>query len=464
MRGARLPMQIREGGALRCTGPLLMLASLLAIGQAGVGECASACRQLSGDDLLHLHATGALGTEAGADDVLVLFHATPINSKESEAALETWKQLSGPLTGFALTATINCDEFAPECHALRVAHFPQAALATGGQMIFYMGPMTPKALFLFVTNNMQSPVYQLSAKKLDWWLDAEVEQDRKAVVLMHENLQMPAAFAAIARALRSSHAFAELRIVPEAVRERFHIQSLPALVMGDNKRGSFKLFKGDFKRGPLRAFLTGKSGDTETVTVDDEIVPAETYGMSQLGAANTDGSKGCVDTCIIIMTPHGSGMETLKERRRRIAVANDVLKAMRRGAGRKVIPTAVWASTAQVQAASALSECAGGADVSLAVWKVKRNRVAVLTGPLTATSGTKFLEDILAGNGNFKALPVDADMFLDRQQAAPQSWEGIVPPGLLTWTHASNIWREKQGAPPPYTETVVSPSDNAVLL
>ena len=61
MRGARLPMQIREGGALRCTGPLLMLASLLAIGQAGVGECASACRQLSGDDLLHLRHDKCVG-------------------------------------------------------------------------------------------------------------------------------------------------------------------------------------------------------------------------------------------------------------------------------------------------------------------------------------------------------------------------------------------------------------------
>ena len=43
MRGARLPMQIREGGSRICTGALLVLASLLAIGQAGVGECASAC-------------------------------------------------------------------------------------------------------------------------------------------------------------------------------------------------------------------------------------------------------------------------------------------------------------------------------------------------------------------------------------------------------------------------------------
>jgi hypothetical protein len=56
-------------------------------------------------------------------------------------------------------------------------------------------------------------LWQLSAKKLDWWLEAEVEQGRKPVVLMHQKPEMPSAFAAIARSLSSSHAFAELRVV-----------------------------------------------------------------------------------------------------------------------------------------------------------------------------------------------------------------------------------------------------------
>jgi len=43
----------------------------------------------------------------------------------------------------------------------QIAHFPQAGLVRGGEVIMYMGPMTAKALFLFVTNNMYSPVYQV---------------------------------------------------------------------------------------------------------------------------------------------------------------------------------------------------------------------------------------------------------------------------------------------------------------
>jgi len=44
-----------------------------------------------------------MGSADVSGEVLILFHATPVNSKESEAALETWQQLTGPLTGFAQT-------------------------------------------------------------------------------------------------------------------------------------------------------------------------------------------------------------------------------------------------------------------------------------------------------------------------------------------------------------------------
>jgi hypothetical protein len=47
-----------------------------------------------------------------------------------------------------------------------MAHFPQTVLVKGGEVLEYMGPMTAKALFLFVTNNMYSPVYQVSPPSL----------------------------------------------------------------------------------------------------------------------------------------------------------------------------------------------------------------------------------------------------------------------------------------------------------
>jgi hypothetical protein len=93
---------------------------------------------------------------AGTGEVLVLFHSTPVNSEESEAALETWQQLTAPLAGFAETGaqstrahaherarvratqspssrprlradrcvdrqgSINCDDFPADCRALQV--------------------------------------------------------------------------------------------------------------------------------------------------------------------------------------------------------------------------------------------------------------------------------------------------------------------------------------------------------
>lgn len=427
------------------------------------------CRQLAGDDLLSMRATSGRGG-GGSEEVLVLFHAAAVNSQESEAALETWQQLTGPLTGFAQTATINCDDYPADCRALQVAHFPQAALVSGGEVLFYKGPMTAKALFLFVTNNVYSPVYQLSAKKIDWWLESEVEHTRKPVLLMHDKPQLPAALAGIARSLSSSHAFAELRLVPEAVRERFRVASLPALVMGETSQGPFTLFEGEFKRGPLRAFLTGKANaQTRVIKEDDGIAPAEDYGMLQLGA-ESEGGTVCSEGCTVVFIPHGKDAEIVKERRRRMAAANDIMSAMRTGKRKQSIPQPVWASTAQVEVTAAFRECAAGAEVSMAVWKAKRNRAAVLSVPLTVEAGSRFLDDILAGNGNFRALPVDSDSLLGVSK--PIDREGVVPPGYLDWLQPSNILQELQGAlAPPMPLPVALPnidsekaSDTGLLL
>lgn len=413
------------------------------------------CRKLTGIDLLNLRAVSGQGARDGSDEVLVLFHATPVNSQESEAALETWQQLTGPLTGFAQTATINCDDYAADCRALQVAHFPQAALVAGGELLFYMGPMTAKALFLFVTNNIYSPVYQLSAKKIDWWLEFEVEQNRRPVLLMHDKPHLPAALAGIARSLSSSHAFAELRLVPEAVRERFRVERLPALVMGESNQGPFMLFQGEFKRGPLRAFLTGRdSAQAQVIKDDDEIAPSEDYGMLQLGAESKEGTV-CSEGCTIFIIPHGKDAATLKERRRRMTAANDIMRAMRTGKRKQSISEPVWASTAQVDVIDAFRQCGAGAEVSMAVWKVKRNRAAVLNDALTVESGTRFLDEILAGNGNFRTLPVPADSLLGG--ARPTSaQQGLVPPDHLDWLYPSNVLQEMQGAIPPQPPLTLS--------
>jgi len=194
--------------------------------------------------------------------------------------------------------------------------------------------------------------------------------------------------------------------------------------------------------------------------------------MAQLGS---DNEKGCVDACLVFLIPHGSDEVALKERRRRMAAANEVLKGLKGSARKQSIPSAVWASTAQVDVAAAFNHCGGGAEVSMALWKVKRNRAAVLTQALTVSAGSQFVTDVLAGNGNFCALPVSADVLLGKHagEHGGKAREGLLPPGFLDWSHPSNVMQEQENALPPaapqtpdtqHLETVTPPSDDALLL
>lgn len=216
--------------------------------------------------------------------------------------------------------------------------------------------------------------------------------------------------------------------------------------------------------------------------LDEDQAPSQTYGMGQLGGED---QKSCVDTCVLIMIPHGSDQGALKERRRRMAAANDVLKSLKANKANKAIfrkpqpsiPPAVWASTAQMHVFAALKHCGHGADVSLAVWKVKRNRVAVLTQPLTVASGSQFLTDVLAGNGNFCALSVSADVMLGKRpaehQVVAEARTDVVPPAFLDWSHPSNVLQEMENAHTPVIheapaaepfDTATPPSADALLL
>lgn len=160
-----------------------------------------------------------------------------------------------------------------------------------------------------------------------------------------------------------------------------------------------------------------------------------------------------------------------------MAAANDVLKSFKASGRRQSLPPAVWASTAQRHVFAALKHCGGGADVSMAVWKVKRNRAAVFTQPLTVASGSQFLIDVLAGNGNFCALSVSADVMLGKHpgehEEAAEARTGVVPPAFLDWSHPSNVLQEMENAPMPVIpeaaaahplDTVTPPSDAAFLL
>jgi hypothetical protein len=212
--------------------------------------------------------------------------------------------------------------------------------------------------------------------------------------------------------------------------------------------------------------------------LDEDKAPSQTYGMGQLG----EDEKSCVDTCLVVMIPHGSDQGALKERRRRMAAANDVLKSLKASGRKQSLPPAVWASTSQLHVFAALKQCGGGADVSMAVWKLKRNRAAVLTQPLTVASGSQFLAEVLAGNGNFCALAISADVMLGNvmlgkrpgeHEEAAEARKGVVPAAYLDWSHPSNVLQEMENVPTPVIplaaaadplDSVTPPSDDALLL
>ena len=204
--------------------------------------------------------------------------------------------------------------------------------------------------------------------------------------------------------------------------------------------------------------------------------------MAQLGNDSAAGSKGggvCAESCIIVVLPQGADEHALKERRRRMALANDLIKALKPASSKRLklpaIPPAVWVSAAQARLVSALAQCsgAGEAGFSLAVWRVKRNRVAVLAGALTEAAGSKFLDDVIAGNGNFCAVPVPAAELLGAPApaTAPEAARlGLLPPGYVDWHYPSNVGHEMEGASEPqmpqqqHDAAQAPPGDDAMLL
>jgi hypothetical protein len=213
----------------------------------------------------------------------------------------------------------------------------------------------------------------------------------------------------------------------------------------------------------MRAFLADAA--PKTSGEDEDTGVEESYGMPELGGqSGGEASKVCAESCTIILVPHGTDGASVKERRRRMAVAGMVLK----GKLMQTIPKPVWASSAHPHIPAALAHSCAPADVSMAVWKVKRNRAAVLSELLTVESATKFVQDIVAGNGIFHTLPVPATVLLAtlanphtpiREEGVLGSSalkEGVLPPGFLDWAHPSNVMQEMEGAPVPSPTTTVT--------
>lgn len=102
-------------------------------------------------------------------------------------------------------------------------------------------------------------------------------------------------------------------------------------------------------------------------------------------------------------------------------------------------------------------------DVVLAVWKVMRNRIAVLASTLTVESGAAFVQGVMAGDAKFRALQQDASMLLQfegleatgsrhaNERDAKSISHDLVPPRLIDWKRPSNCEQNATNALPGIT-------------
>jgi hypothetical protein len=254
----------RCGGVSRAWGVTALVALVaLSAPHGASGEFA----RLKGGELATLREEGSTAS------VLILCHASAVNSPESAAALEVWRALDQPLDGLVRMAALDCDEFPSDCNNLQAGSLPRAMLLAGGELTRYRGPLTRKSVGLFATNSIAAPVAQLTFKAVPWWEASEL-QGRRAVVLLHEGSDIPIAFRALAVQLADTHAFAELRVVSHAAREHFGVAALPAIVMGTPGGESYRLYRGEMKRAPLRVFLAS-SADRDAAGLgeaDEEVI------------------------------------------------------------------------------------------------------------------------------------------------------------------------------------------------
>ena len=101
----------RGNGAATRPGRISLLLALLAACSLRVAQ--GEFSHIKPEELDQLRSDGS------ATAVLILCHASPVNSPESASALEVWKTLDQPLDGLVRMAALDCDEFPNDCRFLQ---------------------------------------------------------------------------------------------------------------------------------------------------------------------------------------------------------------------------------------------------------------------------------------------------------------------------------------------------------
>ena len=369
--------------------------------------------------------------------------------RESGQILETWKTLSKALQGLIKVAAVNCDEFPNECAWLGVHLCPQVILLAGGEIVFYTGSLTAKSIFIFANNHITSPVAQIEKDLIDWWIKSEGKNHtRKCIVLLQSDAtaKIPLAYMSLSRSLVETHSFAEIRDVDQQLKDTFNVKKLPAVLSfpcNDYKQDSLRIFDETISRDSLSSFLMDEiKRPSKTHKSDLEAIDVEQLHEKTLATV-------CSELCLIVFVDDESDLSEVMK----------VKKAAKkvRSSNKAKVPKVVWMPTSK-QFYSVIRK--HSQLVSMVLWKVKRNRVAIFQGTLELSNIVAFIDDAVSGSLSFISLSQNAhDLLLDADQdvsmpvsdthesdIARTDFVEFVPAGHVSWTCPTNVLQERQGA------------------
>jgi hypothetical protein len=358
--------------------------------------------------------------------------------------------MSKSLSGLLKVAAVNCDESTTECAWLGVQLYPQVVLLAGGEIVFYAGPMAAKSIFLFANNFISSPVAQIDADLLEWWLKSR-EICHTCVLMLQDDssAKIPLAYTSLSRSFADTHCLAEIRDVDKSVKEKFRINKLPSIVsFACHDLLQFKVYgDDDFNKESLERFLRSNISNISSIQSQESI------NVDALQTFDT-----CGEMCLITFVDHGSNAPDMSSAlNSKLALKS--LRKHRRDAQLKVF----WMSTRKRMYTTIKIHAP---SVALVLWKVKRNRVAIFHGSLEPARIAAFIEDVIVGSHELISLkfkpeelllddlndfplssivdPVPDEDAGEHDDALVCSHGQIVPVGYFTWTCPTNLSRERR--------------------
>jgi hypothetical protein len=401
--------------------------------------------RMSGTDLLRNATFGNSWS-----NVLVLLYTSPVNSKESAKILETWSGLGKTLSGLITVAAVDCDEFSAECSWLGIQLCPHVLLLVGGEIESYAGPMTAKSIFLFASNRISSPVAQIDRDLLDWWISTQDDSRYCVVLFQNDQAQkIPWNFMSLSRDLLASHSLAEIRVVDQALKDRFKLKKLPSVLSfpcNNSKPDSVRVYDDELSKDSLSDFLMPRSNfsfENEGTQRGSDVAGLDFLDKNSVLTV-------CPEMCLIIFIKANDWSKG-KDLVLQVKLALNALRTSRISKNAR-IPKVVWIST-KSKLYLALRNYISVVDIAL--WKFKRNRVAVFQGPSESQYIAAFIDNAISGSHKFFPLDLTAHELVSNSGEDEPMGESVdqedsngpyVAAGVVSWTCPSNLLLERRTA------------------